>query len=146
MAGISGEKEADSSIGKLCEILSKIMEPTIVLEVAKYALEPNPIKLQGQENYLSQSRHARLILGSHGYERLLVPDEGGAKGEMDSQTKQINDRVLVWLLGSMEPIVREQIETMATVAEVWDAIQNQFAGKSNKMQATRIMHELLHLK
>jgi len=53
MAGISGEKKADSSIGKLCEILSKIMEPTIVLEVAKYALEPNPIKLQGQENYLS---------------------------------------------------------------------------------------------
>jgi len=146
MAGISGEKEADSSIGKLCEILSKIMEPTIVLEVAKYALEPNPIKLQGQENYLSWARHARLIVSSHGYERLLVPDEGDAKGEMDVQTKQINDRVLVWLLGSMEPIVREQVETMATVAEVWDALQNQFAGKSNKMQATRIMHELLHLK
>jgi len=68
------------------------------------------------------------------------------KGEMDSQTKHINDRVLVWLLGSMEPIVREQVETMATVAEVWHALQNQFAGKSNKMQATRIMHELLHLK
>ena len=87
MAGISGEKEADASIGKLCEILSKIIEPPVVLEVAKYVLEPNPIKLQGQENYLSWSRHARLILGSHGYERLLVPDEGGAKGEMDSQTK-----------------------------------------------------------
>ena len=52
----------------------------------------------------------------------------------------------MWLLGSMEHIVREQVETMATVAEVWDALQNQFAGKSNKMQATRIMHELLHLK
>ena len=77
---------------------------------------------------------------------LLVPDEGDAKGEMYAQTKQINDRVLVWLLGSMEHIVREQVETMATVAEVWDALQNQFAGKSNKMQATRIMHELLHLK
>ena len=124
MAGISGEKEADSSIGKLCEILSKIMEqPKRVSDIVKHALEPNPIKLQGQENYLSWSRHARLILGSHGYERLLVPDEGGAKGEMDSQTKQINDRVLVWLLGSMEPIVREQVETMATVAEVWDAIK-----------------------
>jgi len=46
----------------------------------------------------------------------------------------------------MEHIVREQVETMATVAEVWDALQNQFAGKSNKMQATRIMLELLHLK
>ena len=52
----------------------------------------------------------------------------------------------MWLLGSMEHIVREQVETMATVAEVWDALQNQFAGKSNKMQATCIMHELLHLK
>ena len=84
-------------------------------------------------------------MSCHGYERLLVPDEGDAKGEMDVQTKQINDRVLVWLLGSMEHIVREQVETMATVAEVWHALQNQFAGKSNKMQATRIMHELLHL-
>ena len=54
MAGISGEKEADSSIRKLCEILSKIIEqPKVVSDVAKYALEPNPIKLQGQENYLS---------------------------------------------------------------------------------------------
>ena len=36
MAGISGEKEADSSIGKLCEILSKIMEQSkVVSEVAK---------------------------------------------------------------------------------------------------------------
>ena len=52
----------------------------------------------------------------------------------------------MWLLGSMEPIVREQIETMTTVAEVWHALQNQFAGKSNKMHATRIMHELLRLK
>jgi len=64
------------------------MEPTIVLEVAKYALEPNPIKLQGQENYLSWARHARLILSSHGFERLLVPNESDAKGEMDAQTKQ----------------------------------------------------------
>lgn len=68
------------------------------------------------------------------------------EGEMDAQTKQINDRELVWLLGSMEPIVREQIKTMATVVEVWGALQNQFAGKSNKMQAARIMHKLLHLK
>ena len=93
------------------------MEQTnVVSEVAEHPLEPKPIKLQGQENYLSWARHARLILSSHGYERLLVPDEGEAKGEMDAQTKQINDRVLVWLLGSMEHIVREQVETMATVA------------------------------
>jgi hypothetical protein len=35
---------------------------------------------------------------------------------------------------------------MATAVEAWDALQNQFASKSNKMQAARIMHELLHLK
>ena len=54
MAGVSVEKEDDSSIGKLCEILSKIMEQTnVVSEVAEHPLEPKPIKLQGQENYLS---------------------------------------------------------------------------------------------
>ena len=50
MTGTSGEKEGDSSIEKLCEILSKIMEqPKIVSEVVKYALEQNPIKLLGQK-------------------------------------------------------------------------------------------------
>ena len=143
MTGTSGEKEGDSSIEKLCEILSKIMEqPKIVSEVVKYALEQNPIKLLGQKNYISWARHARLILSSYGYEKLLVTDEG----EMDAQTKQINNRALVWLLGSMELVVREQVETMSTVAEVWGALHNQFAGKSNKMHAARIMHELLHLK
>jgi len=58
-----------------------------VSEIVKHALEPNPIKLQEQENYLSWARHAWLILSSHEYERLLVPDEGDAQGEMDSQTK-----------------------------------------------------------
>jgi hypothetical protein len=27
----------------------------------------------------------------------------------------------MWALGGMEPIVRDQFETMATVAEVWGA-------------------------
>jgi hypothetical protein len=35
---------------------------------------------------------------------------------------------------------------MTIVAEVWGALHNQFVGKSNKMHAARIMHELLHLK
>lgn len=34
---------------------------------------------------------------------------------------------------------------MSSVSEVWTALENQFAGKSNKMQATRIMEELTHL-
>lgn len=46
----------------------------------------------------------------------------------------------------MESIVREQVETMTTISEVWSTPEKQFAGKSNKMQATRIMHELSHLK
>ena len=41
----------------------------------------------------------------------------------------------MWLLGSMKPVVREQVEIMTTVAEVRDALKNQFAGKSNNMQA-----------
>lgn len=35
---------------------------------------------------------------------------------------------------------------MTTVSEVWSTLEKQFTGKSNKMQATRIMHELSHLK
>uniref|UniRef100_A0A0A9F1E3 Uncharacterized protein n=1 Tax=Arundo donax TaxID=35708 RepID=A0A0A9F1E3_ARUDO len=46
----------------------------------------------------------------------------------------------------MEPVVPKQVETMGTVTEVLLALENQFAGKSNKMRATRIMHELTHLK
>jgi hypothetical protein len=38
------------------------------------------------------------------------------------------------------------VETMFTIVEVWSALKDQFAGKSNKMQAAHIMHELLHLK
>jgi uncharacterized protein YgbK (DUF1537 family) len=66
--------------------------------------------------------------------------------EKGSANKQGNDRVLVWLLGSMEPFVREQVETMISVAEVWSSLETQFVGKSNKMQANRIMHELVNLK
>lgn len=50
------------------------------------------------------------------------------------------------MLSSMEPIIREQVETLTTPVEVWSELERQFAGKSNKMQATRIMHELTHLK
>uniref|UniRef100_A0ACD6AL12 Uncharacterized protein n=1 Tax=Avena sativa TaxID=4498 RepID=A0ACD6AL12_AVESA len=46
----------------------------------------------------------------------------------------------------MEPSAREQVETMTSVAEVWSSLETQFAGKSNKMQANRILHELCSLK
>jgi hypothetical protein len=46
----------------------------------------------------------------------------------------------------MEPIIREQVKTLTTPTEVWSELERQFAEKSNKMQATRSMHELTHLK
>ncbi|KAM0826787.1 hypothetical protein ACQ4PT_068640 [Festuca glaucescens] len=137
-----------SSVDKLCEILSKLLEQQQQLqpnpEAFKHALEPNPIKLSGPGNYISWAHHARLILSSHGHDDLLTADENVK--EKGSANKQVNDRVLVWLLGSMEPSVREQVETMTSVAEVWSSLETQFAGKSNKMQANRIMHELVNLK
>lgn len=127
----------DSSIDKLCEMLSKLLEQQQQLqpnpEAFKHTLEPNPIKLSGPGNYISWARHARLILSSHGHDDLLTADENVK--EKGSANKQVNDRVLVWLLGSMEPSVREQVETMTSVAEVWSSLETQFAGKSNKMQA-----------
>ena len=62
------------------------------------------MRLSGPGNYVSWARHAQLILSSHGYENLLVDDEEKQKSG-DTHTRQINDRVLVWLLGSMDPVV-----------------------------------------
>ena len=149
MADQTKEKSRDTSVDKLYEILSKVFEQQqqqlkVVPEAVKYALEPNPVKLAGPGNYISWARHAQLILSSHGYDDLLSADEG--KQLSDTSAKQVNDRVLVWLLGSMEPPIREQVETMTTIFEVWKALEKQFSGKSNKMQATRIMQELPNLK
>ncbi|KAK1617259.1 hypothetical protein QYE76_022776, partial [Lolium multiflorum] len=142
----SKDKSGDSSIDKMYEIFSKLLEQQqlkAVPETIRYALEPNPVKLSGPNNYVNWARHARLILSSHGYENLLDDEEEQKSG--DTHPKMINDRVLVWLLGSMEPIVRQQVEIISRVSEVWTALEKQFAGKSNKMQATRIMEELTHL-
>ncbi|XP_073361538.1 uncharacterized protein [Aegilops tauschii subsp. strangulata] len=149
MADQTKEKSGDTSVDKLYEILSKVFEQQqqqlkVVPEAVKCALEPNPVKLAGPGNYISWARHAQLILSSHGYEELLSADEEKLKS--GTITKQINDRVLVWLLASMEPPIREQVETITTVFEVWKALEKQFSGKSNKMQATRIMQELTNLK
>ncbi|CAM0883972.1 unnamed protein product [Alopecurus aequalis] len=148
MSDLNKDKSGDSSMDKMYEIFSKLLEQQqqvkAIPEAVKYALEPNPVKLSGPANYVSWRRHAQLILSSHGYEYLIVDDEEKLKSG-DTSSRQINDRVLVWLLGSMEPIVRQQVEIMTTVFEVWTALEKQFAGKSNKMQATRIMGELTHL-
>uniref|UniRef100_A0ACD5VSA3 Uncharacterized protein n=1 Tax=Avena sativa TaxID=4498 RepID=A0ACD5VSA3_AVESA len=148
MAESEVQKSGDTCVDKLYEIFSKLLEQQqqikVFPEATKYALEPNPVKLS-PTNYVSWARHAQLILSSHGYENLLVGDDEKQK-DGDICMKQINDKVLVWLLASMEPIVRQQVEIMQTVYEVWSALERQFAGKSNKMQATHIMDELTHLK
>lgn len=138
----------DSSVDKICEILSKLLEQQqskLVPEPFKHTLEPNPVRLSGPGDYISWARHPQLILSANDYDYLLVPDEERLQKGGTSK-KQINDKVLVWLLGSMEPSIRGQVETMETVNEVWSSLQKQFAGKTNKMQATRIMHDLINLK
>jgi len=101
----------------------------VTSDTVKYTLEPNPVKLSGSENYVSWARHCKLILSSHGYDYLLLKSD---KGEEDDITnKQLNDRVLVWMLSTMELIIREQVETLTTPAEVWTELERQFAGKSN---------------
>lgn len=95
-ANAMGEKQDNSSIEKLCEIFSKIIEqPKVTSEIFIYALEPNPVKLSGPENYVSWARQAKLILGSHGYEKLLIAtdreeDKGKIKG-----VAQILNRLMI---------------------------------------------------
>lgn len=149
MGDSSKDKTGDPSMEKMYELLSRLFEQqqskSVVSDTVKYALEPNPVKLSGPGDYVSWARHAQLILSSHGYECMLNCDEEKQKTS-DAYTKQNNDRVLVWLLGSMEPTVRQQVEIMSSVSEVWKSLEKQFSGKSNKMHANRIMEELTHLK
>ncbi|CAM0909126.1 unnamed protein product [Alopecurus aequalis] len=62
------------------------------------------------------------------------------------QWEQNQKRVIVWLLGSMEKAVREQVENLQTAAEVWKDIEKQFSGKSNKMQVSRILQEMRYIR
>lgn len=149
MGDPSKEKTGDSSVDKMYEIFSKLLEhqhqSKAAAEPVKHTLEPNPVRLSGPGDYISWARHAKLILSANDYDYLLVGNEESLE-KGGAGRKQINDKVLVWLLGSMEPKIREQVEGMDTVCEVWSSLKKQFAGKTNKMQATRIMHELTNLK
>ena len=103
----SGEKTGDSSVEKLCEIFSKIIdESKATAEPSKHALEPNPVRLSGPSNYISWARHAKLILSANDYDYLLAANENIILGKDGATKKQINDKVLVWMLGSMEPPIR----------------------------------------
>jgi hypothetical protein len=151
MGDKSVEISGVSSVDKLCERMQKLfaqfVEQSQLKSKAATILEPNPVKLSGPGNYFSWSRHATLILGSHGLKHFLdgtavKPDD---KVELE-QWEQNEQRVMVWLLGSMEPSVREQVENLQTAAEVWKEIGQQLSGKTNKIQVTRVLREMRKLK
>ena len=149
------DKGEDSSVEKLCEsmqrMLAQLMEQAQVkssssAEIQKSVLEPNPVKLTGPGDYFSWARNASLILEAHGLHKYLSEDEKKPTDVVQEQWEQNQKRVMVWLLGSMEKTVREQVESFQTAAEVWTSIEKQFSGKSNKMQVSRILHEMWHFR
>ena len=150
---------ADSSVEKLCESMQKMLAQLMeqaqaksanvsggVSEAVRVALESNPVKLSGPGDYFSWARNAKLILGAHGLQHFLEEDQKKPEGVTHEQWEQNQKRVMVWLLSSMEKTVREQVEGFTTAAEVWADIEKQFSGKSNKMQVSRILHEMRHIR
>ncbi|KAM3244064.1 hypothetical protein ACQJBY_055772 [Aegilops geniculata] len=149
-----GDTSRDSGIEKLCEsmqrMISQLMEQaqtktSSTSEILK-TLEPNPVRLTGPGDFFSWSQNATLILESHGLQKFLKDDEKKPMDVTQEQWDQNQKRVMVWLLGSMEKTVREQVEGFQSAAEVWTSIEKQFSGKSNKMQVSRIFHELRQIK
>ncbi|KAM0831630.1 hypothetical protein ACQ4PT_065408 [Festuca glaucescens] len=144
----------DGGVAKLCETMQKmlrqLMEQSQAMTSGSFealkTLEPNPVKLTGPVDFFGWSRNALLILESHGLQKFLKEDEKKAAGVPQEQWDQNSKRVMVWLLGSMEKSVREQVEGFQTAAKVWSSIEKQFSGKSNKMQVSRILHEMTHIK
>ena len=146
-----GDKDG---VEKLCETMQRMLSQLIEQTQTKTSassealktLEPNPVKLTGPGDFFSWSRNALLILESHGLEICLKEDEKKPGDISQEQWEQSKKRVMVWLLGSMERSVREQVEIFQTAAEVWINIEKQFSGKSNKMQVCRIFHEMRHIR
>jgi hypothetical protein len=146
--------DSDGGVAKLCETMQQMLTRLIEQSQAKTSggsealktLKPNPVKLTSPGDFFSWSRNALLILESHGLEKFLKEDEKKPGDITQEQWEQNTKRVMVWLLGSMENSVREQVEGFQTAAEVWVSIEKQFSGKTNKMQVSRILHELRHIK
>lgn len=149
-----GEPNKDSGVEKLVESMQRMMAQLLEQAQTKAIsgsdvlknLEPNPVRLTGPGDFFSWSRNALLILEAHGLEKFLREDEKKPGEVAQEQWDQQQKRVMVWLLGSMEKTVREQVEGLHSAAEVWTSIEKQFSGKSNKMQVSRIFHELRHIK
>jgi hypothetical protein len=151
MPNTSEEKSEVSSVEKLCDsmqrLFAQLVEQTQQKSKGTITLEPNPVKLSGPGNYFSWSRHASLILGSHGLGKFLEDNAVKPDDKLElEQWEQNQQRVMVWLLGSMEPSVHEQVENLQTAAEVWKEIGQQLSGRTNKMQVTRVLHEMRRLK
>lgn len=144
----------DGGVAKLCETMQQMLKQLMEQSQSKTStgsealktLEPNPVKLTGPGDFFSWSRNAQLILESHGLQRFLKEDEKKPGEVTQEQWDQNTKRVMVWLLGSMEKSVREQVEGFQSAAEIWTSIEKQFSGNSNKMQVSRILHELRHIK
>jgi hypothetical protein len=153
---IMGDKDKDTSVEKLCEAMQRMLvqlmeqsqsKSSSASENLKIMLEPNPVRLSGPGDYFSWARNASLILGAHGLQKYLKEDEKKPSDGIErEQWEQNQQRVMVWLLSSMEKIVREQVENLQTAAEIWEDIEKQFSGKSNKMQLCRILYEMKHIK
>lgn len=140
------EKLVESMQRMMAQLLEQAQSrPSSSSDVLK-SLEANPVRLTGPGDFFSWSRNALLILESHGLEKFLKEDEKKPLEIAQDQWDQCQKRVMVWLLSSMDKAVREQVEGFQTAAEVWTSIEKQFSGKSNKMQVTRILHELRHIK
>jgi hypothetical protein len=144
----------DGGVAKLVESMQCMMAQLLEQAQTKSAsgsdvlkkLEPNPVTLTSPGDFFSWSRNAFLILEAHGLEKFLREDEKKAGEVTQEQWDQNQNRVMVWLFGSMEKTVREQVEGLQSAAEVWTSIEKQFSGKSNKMQVSRIFHKLRHIK
>jgi hypothetical protein len=91
------DKIADSSVDKIYEIFSKLLEQLkqqskLLPEPFKRTLEPNPVKLSSPGDYISWARHAQLVLSANEYDYLLAVDEERL-GKGGTNKKQINDKV-----------------------------------------------------
>ena len=90
MAEQSKDKSVDSSIEKIYEVFSKLLEHQklkAVPETIKYALEANPVRLSGPGNYVSWACHAQLILSSHGMRTCLFLMKKNRKAVIHTQDR-----------------------------------------------------------
>jgi hypothetical protein len=113
-----GDPSKDFGMDKLVESIQRMMAQLLEQAQSRTSsssdvlknLEANPVRLTGPGDFFSLSRNALLILESHGFEKFLREDVKKPAELPQDQWDQNQKRVMVWLLGSMEKTVREQVE------------------------------------